>query len=388
MSTESSPRTPVPANGRRPSKALPLVGLILAVAVVGYGVRYWLHERLHESTDDAAIESTIVQMAPQVGGRVLKVTVSENTLVNAGDALVEIDPAPYAAKQAMQAAAVEVARSRVTTAQLKEELAKATTDAGLRQAEAAVRAAQAAAEQAQAAVTAAEAESARAQKDFERYRHLENQAVSVQQRDLAEAAARVAAARVIEAHKQAATAEAQVASAQALLAQAQTAPQQIAVDESEVAQRAAELAQAEAALRSADLDLSYTRISAPMTGKVTKKNIDAGEFVQPGQALFSLVEPRPWVVANFKETQLNYLRPGQKATITVDAYPDLVLHGHVDSIQLGSGSRFSILPPENATGNFVKIVQRVPVKILLDDAPPEGVVLGPGMSAVPTVRVR
>jgi len=151
---------------------------------------------------------------------------------------------------------------------------------------------------------------------------------------------------------------------------------------------AAQIAQLEAALREAELNLSYARIVAPETGRVTRKSVEPGSYVQVGQTLFSIVPDRLWVVANFKESQLRYMRPGQPAEIVVDAYPDHVLRGHVDSIQRGSGARFSLLPPENATGNYVKVVQRVPVKIVFDQAPDPARPLGPGMSVEPTVRVK
>jgi membrane fusion protein (multidrug efflux system) len=151
---------------------------------------------------------------------------------------------------------------------------------------------------------------------------------------------------------------------------------------------AAQIAQLEAAVREAELNLSYARIVAPETGRVTRKSVEPGSYVQVGQTLFSIVPDRLWVVANFKESQLRYMRPGQPAEILVDAYPDHVLRGHVDSIQRGSGARFSLLPPENATGNYVKVVQRVPVKIVFDQPPDPGRPLGPGMSVEPTVKVK
>jgi membrane fusion protein (multidrug efflux system) len=151
---------------------------------------------------------------------------------------------------------------------------------------------------------------------------------------------------------------------------------------------AAQIAQLEAALREAELNLSYARILAPETGRVTRKSVEPGSYVQVGQALFSIVPDRLWVVANFKESQLRYMRPGQPAAIVLDAYPDHILRGHVDSIQRGSGARFSLLPPENATGNYVKVVQRVPVKIVFDQPPDPARPLGPGMSVEPTVKVK
>ena len=150
----------------------------------------------------------------------------------------------------------------------------------------------------------------------------------------------------------------------------------------------AELSQSEAALRQAELDLSYTRIEAPEAGRVTRKAVEPGAYVSIGQPVLALVPEDAWVVANFKETQLTRMRPGQPAEIRVDAYPDQRLRGHVDSIQAGTGARFSLLPAENATGNFIKVVQRVPVKIVLDDKPAGGRVLAPGMSVEATVGLR
>jgi membrane fusion protein (multidrug efflux system) len=151
---------------------------------------------------------------------------------------------------------------------------------------------------------------------------------------------------------------------------------------------AGQLEQLKAAVRQAELDLSYTKIYAPESGRITRKSVERGGYVQVGQTIFSIVPERVWVTANFKETQLRYMRPGQPATIRLDAYPDRRFKGHVDSIQAGAGARFSLLPPENATGNYVKVVQRVPVKILIDEGPDPTHVLGPGMSVVPVVKVR
>ena len=150
----------------------------------------------------------------------------------------------------------------------------------------------------------------------------------------------------------------------------------------------AQIAQLEAAVHQAELDVSYTKILAPETGRITKKSVEPGSYVQVGQPLFAIVPDRLWVIANFKETQLRYMRPGQPVTVEVDAYPGRVFEGHVDSIQRGAGARFSLLPPENATGNYVKVVQRVPVKILFDQVPDASHPLGPGMSVEPTVMVK
>ena len=151
---------------------------------------------------------------------------------------------------------------------------------------------------------------------------------------------------------------------------------------------AGQVDQLEAAVRQAELDLSHTKIWAPESGRITRKSVEAGNYVQVGQTLLSIVPDNVWVVANFKENQLGHMRPGQPATIRIDAYPDKIFKGHVESIQAGSGARFSLLPPENATGNYVKVVQRVPVKILIDEPPDPHHVLGPGLSVLPEVKVR
>jgi membrane fusion protein (multidrug efflux system) len=219
--------------------------------------------------------------------------------------------------------------------------------------------------------------------------------VSRQERDNAVAADRAAAANLDaarQAHQAAGDtlrwAESQLGEAKARLASAKVAPSRVAFSRAQVDTTAAEIAQAEAEVRQAELNLSYTKMYAPESGQITRKVVEPGSYVQVGQTLCSIVPDRLWVLANFKETQLRYMHPGQPATITVDAYPDHVFTGHVDSIQAGSGARFSLLPPENATGNYVKVVQRVPVKIVFDNATDPSHPLGPGMSVVPSIKVR
>ena len=184
-----------------------------------------------------------------------------------------------------------------------------------------------------------------------------------------------------QAESQHAEAQARVGEAEAKLVSAQGAPQQIAISR-------AQSDQARAAATQAELNLSYTTIQAPEAGRVTRKSVEPGGYAQVGQALMAIVPDRVWIIANFKETQLTYMRPGQLAEIHIDAYPGHTFKGHVDSVQAGTGSRFSLLPPENATGNYVKVVQRVPVKIVLDEQPSAEYPLGPGMSVVPDVKVR
>jgi membrane fusion protein (multidrug efflux system) len=182
--------------------------------------------------------------------------------------------------------------------------------------------------------------------------------------------------------------EADLKRAQALFARDEASKQELEHEQAAAEAAKADVAQSEAALRQAELDLSYTKITAPESGRVTRKSIEPGAYVSIGQAMLALVPDDVWVVANFKETQLTHMRKGQPAEIRVDAYPDRRLRGHVDSIQAGTGARFSLLPAENATGNFVKIVQRVPVKIVFDDKPGAERVLAPGMSVEATVDLR
>ena len=172
------------------------------------------------------------------------------------------------------------------------------------------------------------------------------------------------------------------------MASANSAPQQVAVSRAQVEVLKGEAERARADLATAELNLSYTKIVAPADGRITRKSVEAGALVQPGQALFAIVPTDFWVVANFKETQLRHMKPGQPAAIAVDAWGGRTFKGHVDSIQTGAGARFSLLPPENATGNYVKVAQRVPVKIVFDELPDAAHPLGPGMSVVPAVRVR
>ena len=421
-----------------------VIGILLMLGAV-VGVRYWLHSRLYESTDDAFIEGHATQISPKVSGYVQKIYIDDNQLVKAGDLLVEIDPRDYEARLAQARAALNAAIARRDAAKAGLALTRVTAGAGVDQASAGVeaarsgvaqaRAAASAAEgrvkqslaaigaaeanvaQAQAQVAAAEAEAVRARADVLRYQSLfEKEVVSRQQLDQATAAAATAEAQLEAARRRVASVESTVAEARAAqgaatdqytqslsqitgtqaqvgqasgkLSEANSAPQQVAVRQSEVETTSAEIEQAEATVRQAELDLSYTKIYAPEDGRVTRKTVEQGALLQPGQALFVLVPADMWVVANFKETQLDRMRAGQQVEIKVDAYPGVIFKGHVDSFQTGTGSRFSLLPPENATGNYVKVVQRLPVKIVFDDQSDCEHLLAPGMSAEPEVKVR
>lgn len=407
--------------------------VLILVAVVGTaaGLAYYLHRRGYESTDDAFIEGGIVQISPRVPGQVARVLVRDNQHVNQGDVLVELDASDYEVAVAQAKAALANAQAKSAGARAGLDLTSTVTDAALVQASAGFKAAQAqvevlkaALEQARAGVgaaeaglqqatarqAAAEAEARRAAADAERYRALfKKDEISKQLLDRAETEARATAANLDAAKQMVAAARAQLAqakaaqsSAQASLRQAETLvrqaegklqeaqarPEQIRVRRADFESATAELERARAILQQAELNLSYTKICAPESGYITKKSVEPGNIVGAGQALMALVSDRLWVVANFKEVQLRRMRPGQPVTIKIDAYPQRKLRGQVDSIQAGAGARFSLLPPENATGNYVKVVQRVPVKIVFAEPLPAELKIGPGMSVVPEVRVR
>lgn len=407
-----------------------LLAIVLAVGAAAGSLYYWYRQG-YESTDNAFIEGGIIQISPRIPGQVLRVLVTDNQRVEAGQLLVELDPKDYrvAVEQARAAlsaaeaqhnqakAALELTRqvtaAALIQAQAAVEAARAQADtarAGLKQAEASVQAAEAALRQAEARRAAAEAEAQRASADLERFRALyAKDEVSRQQLDQVEAGARAAAANLEAASQAVEAARAQLSQAQAAYASAQAAvrqaeravqqaegklreaqagPAQVRAREADLAAAQAALERARAALQQAELQLAYTKIHAPEPGYIAKKSVEPGNTVAPGQALMALVTDRLWVVANFKEVQLRRMRPGQPVTIKIDAYPDYRFRGRVESIQAGSGARFSLLPPENATGNYVKVVQRVPVKIVFEDPLPKHLKIGPGMSVVPTVKVR
>jgi membrane fusion protein (multidrug efflux system) len=330
-----------------------LGGVIALMAGVALTVYYVKFVAPFESTDDAFIESHVTPIAPQVAGRVAKVLVNDNQFVNAGDVLVQIDSSDYEAK-------LDQERANLASAQSRREQAAAQLSVD-----------QAKVEQEKASVIAAEAEAKRASADAVRYQSVGVEGVSQSQLDLSVTQARSAEANAAAVRDQEVAAETQ-----------------IKLDQAAILTAEAEIKNSEAAVREADLNLSYTQVKAHEPGFVTHRTVEADSYVQPGQALLAIVPKTVWVVANFKETQLRHMRPGQPVTLRVDAYPQIAFTGHVDSIQAGTGPRFSLLPPENASGNYVKVVQRVPVKILLDDNSRDGYVLGAGMSVVPEVRVQ
>jgi membrane fusion protein (multidrug efflux system) len=321
----------------------------------------------HESTDDAFVEGHVVSIAPRISGQVLAVHVLDNQFVRSNDLLVEIDPADYAVKlgQKQTAAESQNANYKVVLAAFEMMRTKVAT-------------AQAGARKAQADAEASAAKAGRAAADFERSRELQtNNIVSRQEFDAAEAATVSAQADLNSARENAAEQASKVDEAGAQLTAAEAA----------VSMALSQWNEAQTNMAAARLDFSYTKIFAPSDGRVTRKSVEAGDYVQVGQTLLSIVPPEVWVVANFKESQLKHMKPGQPALVEIDALGK-TLRAHVDSVQAGSGARFSLLPPENATGNYVKVVQRVPVKIVFDEPLPAGHVIGPGLSVTPDVQVR
>ncbi|EOI5793565.1 HlyD family secretion protein [Cronobacter malonaticus] len=323
---------------KRPGKKpLIILGIVVIIMVIG-AIIWWFMTRNLETTDDAFIEGDAVTVAPKVAGYVTELRVKDNQRVKKGDLLVVIDPRDATAQRDQAQAQLSLAESQLHQAQAQLALAKVQYPAQR--------------DQAKAQVLRAQAELANARAEYQRQRGVDPRATSKQNIDAASAQLR--------------SAEAGLANAQAQLEVAEQVQLQIRQQETNVEARQSQVEQARAQLQTAELNLSYTEVRAPFDGYVTKRNVQNGTLVQAGSALFSIVSPDIWVVANFKESQLERMRPGNKVEISVDAFPDLELEGHVESIQQGSGSRFSAFPAENATGNFVKIVQRVPVKIVID----------------------
>ena len=333
-----------------------LLILIILTAVAGTAFNVYAH-RIEDTTDDAAIDGDNVTISAKIPGYVKTVNAVDNEVVKAGDVILEIDPADYVTKRNHAQAALDAAKAAAEGAQNSAETTDISAPSNL--------------DAAQAQVAAAQANWDKSVADLKRMQHLSNEARSQQELDQA-----VAAEKSMHANLE---------DAQSKLQTAQTAPKAIAQAQANKDQLLAQVKQAEADLAQAELDLANTKILAPMDGRITRKSVEQGNYVQPGQALASLVSEDVWVTANFKETQLRHMRAGQPVTVSIDAYPDVKLTGKVDSIQSGTGAYFSAFPPENATGNFVKVVQRVPVKIIFDQKIDPALSVGPGMSVSPIV---
>jgi membrane fusion protein, multidrug efflux system len=435
-----------PATKGRKRLPLILAGLGIGATVAGiFGYRYWEFISTHETTDNAAVYGHIHQVSSKIGGTVTQVLVNDNQQVQPGQVLVKLDPKDYDNKVQQAQAALESARRQANAAQANIALASQTTTgktsqaqgdvstaqagistaqavvqearAGIPAAQAAVQEAQAGIPLAQSQVAQADANLQKAQADFNRYSRLYAQgAVAGQQLDTARAAyavaqgqkssalqsvqqaqARLAAAKVGVAQAQSKLAQAQegITSARAKLAasrgglqQATASGQQTTVSRSQYEAAQSAIAQSQAALKDAQLQLSYVNITAPSAGRIGRKNVEIGNRVQSGSPLMAVVDNDYWVVANFKETQLNKMKPKQTVEVKLDAFPNHLFKGYVDSVSPASGAQFSLLPPDNATGNFTKIVQRIPVKVRLDPNSLKGYEtrLAPGMSAEVTVE--
>jgi membrane fusion protein (multidrug efflux system) len=390
---------------------------VLVVAAIGVGVWLWLTAG-RESTDDAQIDARVTQIAARVGGTVKKVVVNDNQLVEAGAMLVELDPRDY--QVAVDKARAELADAEASGIAAQNSVPITSTTAassvtsargGITQAQGGVAAAEreldaarARLTTAQARVREADANAAKAARDVERLRGLlAKDEVSQQQFDTLVATAEAQKAAADSARSQVAEAEAGIRVAESKLTQAragteqahaelqnaQTGPQQVNVIKARAAAAEAHVQQARANLAQAELNLEYTVVKAPARGIVSRRGLNPGQVVQAGQPLVPLVQiDDVWVTANFKETQLKDVRPGQRATVTVDALGGKKFKGKVDSIAGATGARFSLLPPENATGNFVKIVQRVPVKVVFEPGQDPEHLLRAGMSVTPTVYTK
>lgn len=344
---------------KRPGKKPLIILAVVVVIMLIVGFWFWFSTRNIETTDDAFTEGDAVTIAPKASGYVVKLLVKDNQRVKKGDLLVEIDPSDNRAQREQANAQLGLAVAQLHQAQAQLALSKVQYPAQR--------------DQALADQAKAEANLLNAQADYRRQRGVDPRATS--QRNIDSASAQL---RSAQAQLQSAKAQVEVASQVAL---------QIRQQETNVEARQQQVEQAKAQLSTADLNLSYTQVRAPYDGFITKRNVQLGTLVQAGSSLFSLVSPEIWVTANFKESQLQRMNPGDKVEISVDAWPDMKLEGHVDSIQMGSGSRFSTFPSENATGNYVKIVQRVPVKIVIDKGLDPNHPLPLGLSVEPKVTV-
>jgi membrane fusion protein (multidrug efflux system) len=347
---QDAPPTAVAEPLEEPKKRNPLVLIVVLLVLLAggyYGFTRYQFAKAHESTDDASVEGDVYPIIPRVGGPVTKVYVDDNQVVKKGDTLVTIDQADYVQRvNAMQAALV-AAQAQVVAAQ-----------AGVGTAQAGVGTAQANVRTAQTTIGVSAATRARLQQDLARSTKLRNQDI-IPQSDYDAVAANLKSttAQQSTAQDQVSVARNQVAAAQQQVAQAK---QQVAVAQAVVKQRQSDL-------DNAKLQLSYTTLVAPANGVVSKKSVQPGQVVGPGQQLIGLVSSgQTWVIANFKETQLEDMHVGQKAKLEVDAYPNEEFEGHIESLSAATGARFALLPPDNASGNFVKVTQRVPVKIVLD----------------------
>jgi membrane fusion protein (multidrug efflux system) len=365
------------------------IGLVLVIVAVGGLLALW-HFAGRESTDDAQIDGHIVPVSPRVGGTIQTVNVKENQLVEAGTVLVALDPRDYQVALDRARADLAEAEASAQAARTTVPMTSTSTASQVSTAESDIGTADARLHSAQAGLQDAQAREKKAEQDLARMKTLlAKDEVSQQEYDAVALATESAHAARVGAQAAVREAEEGGRAASARLAQAQTAPQQVGIMRARAASAEAKVVQARATLARAQMELDYATVKAPTRGIVSKKSIEVGQVVQPGQPMLAIVPlDDVWVTANFKESQLRRMRPGQRAVVSVDAYGGRKYEGRVESISPATGARFSLLPPENASGNYVKVVQRVPVKIVIDGSQDSEHPLRPGMSVVPTVFVK
>ncbi len=416
----SDTEAPAAPPRKKPIKAI-LAGVGIGGAIVAgaFGYNYWQFASTHQSTDNATVTGNIHQISSRIPGTVEQVLVDDNQAVKAGQPLLKLDPRDYQVKLQQAQADLEAARRKANTAQVSIELASKNAQAASTQAQggigsavAAIASAQAQVSEAQSGIPQAQAEVAqteanlrKAQADLDSFQRLFDEG-AIARRDLdtaqqaysvarAQKAAAVqgvaqAQAKLAQAQQGVATAQAGLNSSQGVVQEAQAKGVQTDVSRSDYQTAQAAMNQAQVALKNAALQLSYTNITAPVAGRVGRKTVQVGQSVQPGNPLMAIVDNQYWVTANFKETQLEKMRPGQEAEVKLDAFPNHTFKGRIESLSPASGASFALLPPDNATGNFTKVVQRVPVRVTLDPDSIRGYesFITPGLSAEVTVTVQ
>jgi membrane fusion protein, multidrug efflux system len=412
------PTAPTPPP--RSSKKWAIAGVVGLVAIVGatYGYRAWQFGATHQETDNAYIAADVHPINARVAGTVTQVAVNDNQTVRAGELLVRLDPGDYAMSLEQAQAALATARYQAGVAQANINVVATTAQGQTTQAQGNIAAATArvataagAVAEAQAGVPVAVAQLAeveaalvKARLDYDRFTQLAAAGAvprtqldaakatydaAIAQRQAVQAQGQQAEAKLAQAQQSLTSTAAQLAATKGTLQQADATTQQTNVNRQQYKVALAAIVQAEAQVKNAQLQLSYTTIAAPTAGQLGNKTVQVGQRVQPGQTLMAVVSSQPWIIANFKETQLAKMQPGQVVEIKIDAFPDRRFTGRIDSLAPASGAKFALLPPDNATGNFTKIVQRVPVKVVFeaDSIRELAARLMPGMSATVTVQI-
>ncbi len=418
-SKPSETPSPPPEPHSHSSRKLIVFSLLGVGAVVAaiFGLRWWHYAQTHEETDNAYITGHISPVNARIPGTITQLLVDDNQTVTPGALLIKLDPNDYEVSLQQAQAALEAAQRQAQVAETNIDVVATTAQgqattaqgnvgaasANVATAEAALAEAQAGVPVSQAALAQTEANLVKAQLDYQRYSQLfQEGAVPQQQLDTARAnyqsllaqrnsiqeQIRQAQSRVAQAQKKLDNAQESLKSSQGGLQQADATGKQTEANRRQYQAALAAIAQAQSQVKNAQLQLGYTVIKAPMAGKVGNKTVEIGQRVQPGQTLLSIVQEQPWIIANFKETQLGKMKPGQEVEIKIDAFPNHPFKGRVDSLSPASGAKFALLPPDNATGNFTKIVQRIPVKIVFDPESIRGYEarITPGMSVVVTVE--